>query len=198
MRWTWMLAAIGLAACSQTPAAPATQTETTTNSAAATSVAAGPGCTAEANRAWVVGTIAYQIDARLIGPDCARAVAFVVIRNPAGQPLYADAGPIAQIPLAFNPRADARTMQENLAAWIETEPMAQDASQLPAWPAGAATAPATISTRLSRAAYEAIRAEAAPLFCYPDSAESHACAALDALHGTITPLGSLRPEAARR
>lgn len=199
MRMIWMLAALLLGAC--TPAsttAPATTASTTTTQATTSAAIPSGACAATTSRAWVVGTVAYQVDARLAGPDCARAVALIVISNPAGQPLYADAAPITQIPLAFNPRADARTMQENLDAWLTTEPMARDASQLPAWPAGAVTAPVTVSTRLSRAAYETLRAQAAPLFCYPDSAESHACAALDTLHGQFTRLGSLRPEAARR
>ncbi|MGE3141867.1 MAG: hypothetical protein AB7L65_00965 [Hyphomonadaceae bacterium] len=183
-----------LAACSQ----PAQETDAPAAAAPAQqSVQTGnPGCAAAAQRLWQAAALRLTIEARLAGPACDKMIAVLSIRDGTGRPLYADAAPIAAIPLAFNPQADEEAMTRDVAAWISGSGQPATARALPAWRAGSAAPPPAFFAMIDRAAYEAARAEAWPLFCYPNGAESAACVAADVRRGTVLRLGDLRPEAA--
>ena len=181
-----LLSACGASTTASTEAAP---------SAAASSAAqnASGACTARAARDWSVGDAAFMIQATADGPSCANATALLVLRTHDGRALFADAYPIEQVPLAFNPRADATRLATDLQAWIAGDDAHRTADQLPAWPEGAA-APPGFMPKLARLAYEGLRTEKAAILCYPDGGESNACIALTPSPAGVQRIGSLTPE----
>lgn len=185
---------LALGACSpKTPgAAPATAPPAQTAAAQPSSAA---GCAVTTARAWQAGAAHYTIEASLHGAACGSAAALLVIRNAAGETLYADAAPVTNLDLAFNPRADDATMARDVAAWISGEGYGPTAAGLPAWGAGAERPPGVFFAMTDRETYEAARAAAWPMFCYPNGGESAACVAQDARHGILVRLGDSRPEA---
>ena len=150
-------------------------------------------CAARAARDWMVGGKSFMIEATAEGPSCRDAVARLAIRTSEGRALYANAYPLEQVPLAFNPNADATRLASDLQAWIQGSDEFRTADQLPAWPEGAA-APPGFTPKLARVAYEGVRTEKASILCFPDGGESNACIALIAEPVLVQEIGSLTPE----
>ena len=142
------------------------------------------GCDARATAQWQGGDATFNIEASSAGPDCARAVATLVIRDASGAPLYAQSYPASQI-MVLAPAQDTAAMQTALQDWAayDNHTMATT-SALPEWPRDAA-APANGEFPFypdegynDRTAYAALRQANAPLFCYVQGMESMACLAL--------------------
>ena len=150
------------------------------------------GCNMQASRDWsAVGSQYYVIEAEAQGEACRDAIVTMRIESREGETLFTRQYEAAQIPLAFNPNSDQTGMRAELEAWIVNSSETERASELPAWPARAERPP-YFQPEVSRNQYEAARGAEAPLFCYPDGAESNACIAMAG--ATATLLGSLTPE----
>jgi hypothetical protein len=174
MRILIIAAVAALAACSQAE-------EAETMSA---------GCDARGVSQWAAGEATYSVEAASFGPDCARAVATIVIRDGSGVPVYSEAHLAAHVmPLAHV--TDAVAMQTALAEW--TNPgQRQTSAGLPQWPANAES-PATGEfpfyphEGIDRAQYEGIRARNLPVICYVQGMESLNCLVLE--DGGLTSIG---------
>lgn len=190
MRTSAAAFALLLAACG----GPTSTTTEITPSAAASSAAQSPSgaCTAHATRDWKIGDQSFMVDATAQGPSCAHAVAMLVLRTADGRALFADAYPIDQVPLAFNPHGDATRLASDLQAWITGDDQHSAADQLPPWPEGAPTPPG-FTPALARLTYEGLRTEKAAILCYPDGGESNACVALTPEPIMAQRIGSLTP-----
>ncbi len=141
-------------------------------------------CDAEASRTWdAPDGAAYSIEASSRGPDCANAVATIVIRNAQDEVLWADAH-VAQHTFGLYEASDGAAMGTALEEWIGANTTIMTASELPLWPANA-SAPQSGEFPFypepewnERAGYEDLRAHDTPLFCYVQGRESMACLAL--------------------
>lgn len=142
------------------------------------------GCDARAATPWTAGDAQYSVEAVSAGPDCARAVATIVVRDSSGAPLYAEAH-LAQHIMALAPATDAASMEVALREWTDATNNTTmiTTSALPDWPANA-TAPANgefpfyPDTDVDRAAYLDLRQASVPLLCYVQGMESLTCLAL--------------------
>lgn len=182
--------AFGLAACSPPPSENG-DAETTTASSTTASVD-DTACTAEASQDWsAVGSNYYLIEAEASGPSCAEASATMRIKSRGGAVLFEKTYPIADVPLAFNPRGDQSGLRSEIEAWIQNTAETPTADTLPAWPAGAQRPP-NFRPEVARNRYEAARGAQGPLFCFPDGGESNACVAMDGDSAAL--LGSWTPE----
>jgi hypothetical protein len=151
------------------------------------------GCVVTATAPWrPAGAGAFEVSASSAGPDCAHAVATIAIRDAAGQVLWAEAAPTAQL-FGLADAHDNAAMQTALANWIESSNHTIAAtSALPDWPQGAEAPqsgefPFYPEQDLPRDEYLALRARNAPVFCYVQGMESQACVALD--NGAIRKIG---------
>lgn len=177
---------LALAACS--PQHPPTQI--TEASAATNSVL----CQATSARDWsAVGSQYYVIEANAEGASCNDATAVMRIETVEGAVLFERAYPVAQISLAFNPSNDQTGLRSDLEGWTQNSSQTATADSLPPWPAGASQPPG-FTPAVSRGRYEAARGAQGPLFCFPDSATTHACVALAGAQATL--LGSLTADLA--
>lgn len=143
-----------------------------------------PGCDARAANTWAVGDAQYSVEASSDGPDCARAVATIVVRDSSGNPIYAEAH-LAQHVMVLAPATTKAAMQTALADWSNpaNNTTMQTTSALPDWPQGASGPqngefPFYPEPGYDRDGYLAIRAENAPLLCYVQGMESMSCLAL--------------------
>lgn len=143
-----------------------------------------PGCDARAANTWAVGDAQYAVEATSDGPDCARAVATLVVRDPSGNPLYAETY-LAQHVMVLTSATTREAMQTALADWTNpaNNTTMLTTSALPDWPQGEdgpanEEFPFYPEPDYSRDRYMAIRAEDAPLLCYVQGIESMACLAL--------------------
>lgn len=143
------------------------------------------GCDARAVSEWVAGDARFSLEATTVGPDCARAVATLVVRDSSGAPAYAQAHVAAHV-MTLAPAADPGAMQAALAEWIEVSnnTAMTTTAALPEWPANAQSPesgefPFYVDDAWNdRAGYEELRAGARPMFCYVQGMESLACLAL--------------------
>lgn len=168
MRIFLIAAAFGLAACS-----PAEEAE---NLAAS--------CDARAAVPWEAGGAQYSVEAATTGPDCARSVATLVIRDGSGVPLYADVH-MSEHVMVLAPARDAAAMETALREWADPagNTTMQTSSALPEWPANAegpqnGEFPFYPEAGYDRDSYNTLRANNLPLFCYVQGMESMACVAL--------------------
>jgi len=143
-----------------------------------------PGCDARAANTWGVADAQYSVEASTDGPDCARAVATIVVRDASGVPLYAEAH-LANHLMTLAPATTEAAMQTALADWSNpaNNTTMQTTSALPDWPQGVAAPqngefPFYPEPGYDRDTYMAIRAENAPLLCYVQGMESTSCLAL--------------------
>jgi len=141
------------------------------------------GCDARATSQWVAGTDTFSVEATTIGPDCARAVATLVIRNSSGEPIYAEAHVTANV-MTLASAADPAAMQTALTEWVDTSnPAFANTGALPEWPANADAPtggefpfyPDNHPYGYDREAWAALRTAAYPMFCYVQGMESLAC-----------------------
>ncbi len=143
------------------------------------------GCDARASVSWASSADPNaSVEAITTGPDCARAVATLIIRNGSGEPIYAD----THIPSQVMTLAQASTpaaMQTALAEWIapESNTTMQTTGALPEWPANADSPqsgefPFYVEEGTTRELYNTIRDANTPLYCFVQGMESLACLAL--------------------
>jgi hypothetical protein len=116
-----------------------------------------------------------------------------MLRASDGSAIFADAYPVDQVSLAFNPHADATRLASDLQAWIAGDPAHMSADQLPAWSEGLPTPPG-FTPAVARLTYEGLRTEKAAILCYPDGRESNACVALTPHPLLVQRIGSLSPQ----
>ena len=137
------------------------------------------GCDARGIGAWNVNTEQFAVEATTSGPDCARAVATLVIRNTSGEPIWADAH-IASDIMVLAPAHDIATMNAALDEWTTNGTAMQSTAALPEWPANAdgpqnGEFPFYLNEGYTRESYNAMRAANYPMFCYVQGMESMRC-----------------------
>jgi hypothetical protein len=143
-----------------------------------------PGCDARAANTWAVGDAQYSVEASTDGPDCARAVATIVVRDSSGNPLYAEAH-LAQHIMTLAPATTKAAMQTALADWSNpaNNTTMLTTSALPDWPNGAGGPqngefPFYPEQAYDHDSYVRLRQNNLPLLCYVQGMESMACLAL--------------------
>lgn len=137
------------------------------------------GCDARGVGAWAAGDAQFSVEATTVGPDCARAVATLVIRNASGEPIWADARVAADI-MTLAPAHDIAAMNAALGEWTTNSSTMQSTSALPNWPANAGGPqsgefPFYPNDGYTRESYSAMRTANDPMFCYVQGMESLSC-----------------------
>jgi hypothetical protein len=141
------------------------------------------GCSARASTIWKSGGGAFAIDAFADGPDCARAVATIVIRDSDGAPMWTDSRVAGQT-MTLAQAKDVAGMHAALAEWVDSENATfKTTGDLPAWTANHsepylgefAFYP---EPGVGRGDYEELRGKKLPIFCYVQGMESLACVIL--------------------
>lgn len=137
------------------------------------------GCDARGVGVWTVGEENFSVEANTVGPDCARAVATLVIRNASGEPIWADARISSDI-MTLAPAHDPAAMNAALGEWTTNSSVMQSTSALPEWPANATGPengefPFYLNEGYTRESYEAMRTANDPMFCYVQGMESLSC-----------------------
>lgn len=143
------------------------------------------GCEARATAQWATEADPNaSIEAFTTGPDCARAVATLIIRNGSGEPIYA----ATHLPPHIMTLAQASTpaaMQAALHEWIDpaSNTTIQTSSALPEWPDNATEPqngefPFYPEEGYGHENYNEMRAANVPMYCYVQGMESMACLAL--------------------
>lgn len=143
------------------------------------------GCDARGVATWNTPADANaSVEAITTGPDCARAVATLIIRNGSGAPIYSE----THIPSQVMTLAQASTpaaMQTALQEWVDpaSNTTMQTSSALPEWPANADSPqngefPFYPVEGMTREAYNQIRDANVPLYCYVQGMESLNCLAM--------------------
>lgn len=150
----------------------------------ARSANAGEACRAETSAIWTTPVGPMSVQASTSGPTCDQSVASLVIRSGAGDALYAAIYPVNTL-FGFEQVASSEAMQAALAAWIEPggSPM-RTSTDLPPWRPDAEQPesgefPFYPSEQYAEpTAYEQLRAQALPIYCYPQGRESLSCLVL--------------------
>lgn len=141
------------------------------------------GCDARAASTWAAAGGDLHVEATTTGPDCARAVATLVIRDASGAPLYAEAH-VATHVMVLADAGDRAAMQTALAEWVRSDNATYaTTSALPDWPANAegpvsGEFPFMPAEGTDRALYQELRQGNTPVFCYVQGMESLACVTL--------------------
>ena len=139
------------------------------------------GCDARGFSQWAAGSETFTIEATTAGPDCARAVATLTVRNSSGEAIYAEAH-ISSNVMTLAPAQDPAAMAAALTEWVSPNEMMSTTGALPEWAANAETPggefpfyPDNHPNGYSREAYAAMRAANDPMFCFVQGMESLAC-----------------------
>lgn len=159
--------------------------------AAMTSVtnAEAKDCRASASARWndVPG---HTISAFTGGPDCARAVAVLTIRDGQGNPVFHESFVTEYVMILAGANTQA-SLATALKEWVDSSnPAFATTASLPEWPEGA-DAPASgefpfyPAEEIDRAAWNRIRAAGAPVFCYVQGMESLGCVTKDGDAGIV-------------
>lgn len=143
------------------------------------------GCDARATAQWSTAADASaSVEAITTGPDCARAVATLIIRNGSGEPIYSATHIPSQV-MTLAPASTPQAMQAALAEWIDPagNTTMQTSSALPEWPANADSPqngefPFYRAEGYTRELYNEVRSANVPLYCYVQGMESLNCLAL--------------------
>lgn len=174
---------LALAACqpatppaseSAAPAAPPVET--------ATAPPAG-ACDVRVETPWInEATRRYTIEANVIGPTCKQGVVLLVVRQGDGTPVFSWSG-LTDYLFGLRDAADAAAMKAALSDWFAGNAEIETTETLPPWeqtdgqPARAEF-PFMPESWFDKAAWDALRAEKLPLFCFPQGIESMQCAVL--------------------
>lgn len=121
------------------------------------------------------------------GPSCAQAVVSFVVRNGAGDPLWAFSSTYYDltaggVPPEGAPTVTTEQMDQFLAGWARATEMRS--AELPEWREGVATlteSAATFSydTPFDRETYEMLRGRNLPMLCYAAAVEGSQCLVID-------------------
>jgi hypothetical protein len=150
-------------------------------------------CAQSASRPWVpVKGRAYRAEAFSNGPACSLAVVTLVVRAPDGKVLWVDAAQADQL-MTFVEAKTRKQMARSLADWLFQSHNFKSTGDLPEWKKGAdapaaAEFPFLPEADVDREAYEKIRAERQPVFCYVQGMESMACLGLSK-DGSLAKIG---------
>jgi hypothetical protein len=182
MRVLMMAAALALAACSPSGCSNnATQDEP---NAETTQVDAANGCAATASAPWVAGAETLTVEGSTTGADCASAEARMALRRADGGEMYGQVFPASSI-MTLAGAESVADMERRLHEWVSPPGAALDSTgDLPEWEANAelpgnSEFPFRPYGGTDRAAYEALRATDAPMFCFVQGMETQACFWLD-------------------
>lgn len=145
------------------------------------------GCQARVAAAWATDADPNaSIEAITTGPDCARSVATLIIRNGSGEPQYSTTYIPAHV-MTLAQAHDTAAMQTALTEWIDpaSNTTMQTTSALPEWPANAELPqngefPFYPETDVTRDIYNSYRERNLPMYCYVQGMESQACLTWDA------------------
>lgn len=137
------------------------------------------GCDARGVGAWAAGDTQFSVEATTEGPDCARAVATIVVRNSEGRPIWTESF-ISEDVMLLAPAQDIAAMNTALGEWTTSATTMQSTSALPEWPANAEAPtngefPFYPNEGFSREAYSTMRTNNLPMFCFVQGMESMAC-----------------------
>ncbi len=149
--------------------------------------AAGPqNCDATAPSTWVAGSETITVEASSVGADCANAEATITLRRAdgGGGAMYSQVFPANQIRVLAGANTVA-DMERRLQEWVSPSAALDSTGDLPEWAANAAVPGESESPfhpygGMDRAAYDALRAADAPMFCFVQGMERQACFWLDA------------------
>ena len=146
--------------------------------------AAKASCSLESSRPWA----GFKIEAVASGPDCAKAVVTLIIRNSSGGALWSHSYVASEL-MSFSqsPNADDKAMLGLLKDWISGEGFMKSADKLVmdgefAFDLGEGTDAATFAK---------FRKSKLPLFCYIQGMESGNCLA-KSQDGSLIELGLQR------
>lgn len=141
------------------------------------------GCNARAVSQWDVSVETFSVEATATGPDCARAVVTLTVRNASGAPLYAESHVTANL-MTLKDAQDLTAMNTALAEWVSPNTTLSTTGGLPEWAVNANAPggefpfyPDNHPNGFSREAYAALRTANYPMFCYVQGMESLACLA---------------------
>lgn len=145
------------------------------------------GCAEQASSVWN----AYRVEATSSGPDCARAVVTLVVRDKGGAAVWTDAAPGAQL-MTFASVKTGPEMAKALGEWLEQNSSFDNTAELLPWNEGAEQPsgefPFYPDQSVDRTYYEGLRAAKLPMFCYVQGMESLACIVLK--DGQLTKIGA--------
>jgi hypothetical protein len=146
-------------------------------------------CEASAGNDWKEAGV--RVLARVFGPNCADAVAVIVVRGQGGALLHQRAFAAASV-MTLAGVNDGSAMGAALKEWTKPGSGMSRTGQLPDWPQGA-DAPAASefpfypAQGVDRDFHNAWRADDAPMFCYVQGMESASCIAVK--DGAVSELG---------
>ncbi len=136
------------------------------------------GCDARAFSEWTVNEQLFSIEATTEGPDCARAVATLTVRNTSGEPIYTQSHITSEL-MTLAPAQNPAAMNTALAEWVAPNATMNSTSTLPEWAANSETPggefPFYPVEGHTRESYAAMRAANDPMFCYVQGMESLSC-----------------------
>ncbi|MET0546979.1 MAG: hypothetical protein ABWZ40_11770 [Caulobacterales bacterium] len=146
---------------------------------------------ARAVSAWDASGQLYTAEAFTDGPECTRAVAVLVIRNPKGEAVWTDTFNTSQN-MVLSGAADVKAMQAALTEWIAPDDKSSTAD-LPEWAKDQPQPiqgefPFYVEEDVTRDVYRDLRTKKLPMFCYVQGIESQACLALE--DGALQKIGA--------
>ena len=137
--------------------------------------------------AWTAEDAPDVITTRSDGPTCAQAVLTFVVRNAAGDPVWAFASTYYDMTAGGTPPADAPAVSDQevdtfLASWANVTTMRS--GELPEWREGVATLTESATTfaydtPFERETYEMLRARNLPMICYAAAVAASNCLIVD-------------------
>ena len=181
---------LALAACQ--PASPPSGAEAKASLGEAAADDAVAGCTVSVEAPWIdteTPMRRYIAEAHVLGPSCEQGVALLVIRQREGTPIYTWSG-LADFIFGLADANDPQAMKAALADWISQGDQVDTTASLPAWEETEgqprrAEFPFMPESWFDKAAWEALKAENAEMFCFPQGMESSRCAVLRPGDGTV-------------
>lgn len=172
-----------LAACQPSTAPASESSAPATRSAEVATTAPAGACDVSVSAPWVKQDAqTYAVEGHVFGPTCKQGVAMLVVRDGAGTPVYTWSG-LTDYLFGLRDAADPEAMKTALADWIFQMPEPDTTASLPAWEETdgqpkRAEFPFMPESWFDKAAWDALKAEALPLFCFPQGIESQQCAVL--------------------
>lgn len=170
-----------LTAC-QPPAGDAASTTVPTQTADAAPVV---GCNVSVEKPWIdqeTPLRRYTAEGHVFGPTCQQGVAMLVIRQREGTPIYTWSGLTTYI-FGLKDAEDPEAMKTALSDWIYQGPDVDTTATLPPWEETdgqprRAEFPFMPESWFDKTAWDALKAEKAEIFCFPQGSESQRCAVL--------------------